>query len=85
MANNVKVEKVFQDEIGNAIVQLRPQIQLVHNYKKKNLMTIRFIEDQTIFMIPSRKELEEIYRMHMENSDLTVILRDYCEKHLEKM
>jgi len=77
--------EVTQDEIGNTIVQLRPQIQLKHNYKKKNLMTILFTEDQSMFCIPTRKDLESIYRLHLENKDLTQILRAYCEQQLEKL
>ena len=83
MAKNLKVVDVIQDEIGNTIIQLRPQVQLVHNYKKSNLMTVKFVEDQMMFIVPSRKELEEIYRLHLENENLIQLLREYCELHLK--
>lgn len=84
MANNIPHDGIIQDEIGNTIIQLRSQIQLTHNYKKKNQMMIIFQEDQSRFLIPSKKRLEDIYRLHLENTQLTDILRNYCEGTLER-
>jgi len=90
MAKNIKVDEMKQDEIGNTVVTLifnelrQPVVQLIHNYKKRGSMSIRFIEDQTVYNIPSRKELEDIYRIYIENRKMTENLRTYCENSLEK-
>ena len=76
---------VQQDEVGNTIATLRPYIHLMHSYKKNDLMQIIFLEDQARYIIPSNDELEEIYRLHLELTDLTQVLREYCDKHLKRM
>ena len=84
LGNNMKVGRVGQDTVGNTIVDLRPQIQITHNYKKKNLMLITFSDDGLTFIIPSKSQLEDIYRMHLSNVHLGEILRKYCEDNLQK-
>ncbi len=86
MSNNIQPEGgVIQGTNSEIIVNLRNGIQITHNYKKNNLMCIRFTEDQTIFRIPSEKELKEIYRMHLGNVNLMIELRKYCDDHLEML
>jgi hypothetical protein len=84
MAKNLKVTDVKQDETGNTIINLRPQIQLTHSYKKKNQMQIIFTEDQARYLISTKVELQEIYRLHLSNVDLENVLRHYCEDWLKK-
>lgn len=84
ITQTIRMMNIHQDPTGKTIVQLRPQIQIIHNSKKKNQMQIIFTEDQARFLIPSKKELEEIYRLHLENVNLSQILREYCEKNLQK-
>lgn len=85
MAKNLKVTDVTQDETGNTVINLRPQIQLTHNYKKKNQMQIVFTEDQSRFLIPSKSDLEEIFRLHLSNVNVEQILRKHCEDNFEKV
>lgn len=83
MANSMQVESVNQDEVGNTVVVVRDGVNITHNYKK-NRMKLTFNEDNVSYVIPSGKELEAIYRMHLENKELMYILRDYCSKNLNK-
>lgn len=84
MAKNLKVTNVTQDDSGNTIVNLRPKISIVHNYKKNNSMKISFAETNDTFVIPSKNDLEEIYRLHLTNENLEHILIEYCKTHLKK-
>lgn len=85
MSNNIQPEEVIQGENGDVIVNLRKGIQVIHNYKRGNKMTVRFTEDQTSFVIPSKKELEDIYRMHLGNTNLINELRKYCDDNLQSL
>lgn len=82
MANKIGC-KVAQ--ATKVVVELRPYVQLSHNYKKKDLMTIKFLEDQVEFKIPDRSSLEEIYRMHLEKENIVQALRNLCEEKFEKV
>lgn len=86
MANNMQPEgSVTQDENGHVIVELRNnQIVITHNYKKHNEMKISFHDNNDTYIIPSQKELEEIYRLHLANKDVVSILHDYCNMNLKK-
>lgn len=75
---------VTQDETGNTIIALRPQIQLTHNYKKKNLTQIIFTEDQTRFIISNKSELNAIIELHLKNNHLEQVLRKFCEDNFQK-
>ena len=85
MAKSLKVTDITQDGSGKTIINLRPQIQIIHNYKKKNQMILTFTEDQTRYLVPSKLELQEIYRLHLSNVDLEHVLRKYCEEKLQKI
>lgn len=85
MANNVHAGKAVQDESGNTAITLRPTIMVVHNYKKRDQMTLVFVEDQSQYIIPTKKELEEIFRIHLENQNINEILRRYCTEKLTKI
>ena len=78
LSNNVQADHVTQDEDGNTIVGLREGVKVAHNYKH-NEMKITFEENDTSFLIPSREELEAVYRIHLENVNLQP-LYNYCEK-----
>jgi hypothetical protein len=77
--------KSQQGAEGITVINLRPQIQIAHNYKKKDQMTVIFTEDQSRFLISSKPQLEEIILLERSNKDLEQILRKYCEDNLEKV
>lgn len=85
MTNNVHASNVVQDDSGNTAVTLRKNILLVHNYKKKDQMSIILVDTNSQFLIPSKKELESIFRLHLENKDLNEIIVKYCTENLSKI
>lgn len=86
MANNVYPEgEVKQDPNGITIVNLRPQIQITHNYKKKNEMKIIFNDTNDEYLVSSKNELEEIYGLHLANKDVIQILHEYCKNNLKSI
>lgn len=86
MSKNVNpVGKITDDGKGTIIVELRPHVQVTHTYKKSNKMEIIFIEDQSHYEIPSEKELEAIYRIHLSNTNFIQPARKYCEDNLERV
>lgn len=68
---------------GVVIVHLREQVKITHNYKKNNRMEIIFLSDGARYIIPSEKELEAIYRIHLGNTNFTHPARKYCDDHLQ--
>jgi hypothetical protein len=84
LAKNMKVENVTQGTNGETTIELRPNINIVHDYRRKNQMTIRLLEREEKYIIPSEKELERIYRLHLEHKDIMVPLMEYCAQ-LEKV
>lgn len=76
---------VTDDGNGVVIVNLRPQVQITHSYKKNDQMQIIFIEDQTHFEIPSQKELEELYKIHLGCTNFIQPARKYCDDKLQKI
>lgn len=84
-ARNMNVGEARQNDSGQTYITLRHGIQLTHDYKKKDQMTIEFLEDQSAYVIHDRKELEAIYRLHLENQNLNDVLRRYCSENLTKI
>jgi hypothetical protein len=84
LAKSLNIDNVSQDEIGNTIVQLKPNIQIIHKYKKNDRMEIYFQEDRKYYHIPSETELKQIYILYTENENLTEVLRIYCEENLKE-
>lgn len=84
-ARNMKVGEARQTDNGKTCITLRAGILLIHDYKKKDRMTIEFHDDQSIYIIHDRKELETIYRLHLENEHLSEVLRRYCSENLTKI
>lgn len=84
-AKNMQTTETRQDAFGNTFIRLRKDIQLTHNYKKKDRMTIEFQDDNSVYLIPTDKELKEIYRLHLENVNLNEILHQYCSMNLTKI
>lgn len=76
---------VEQKPSGETIVGLRPQINIIHDFKKGNRLTIVFLDDGATFLIPSKEELEEIYAMHLANTNLVQVLRKYCDDNFEML
>ena len=83
MGNKLGVQ-VIQGEGGITSIQLRPKIVVSHNYKKKNLTQVVFIEDGAKYNIGSKYELESVIALHLSNEHLETVLRSFCEKNLEK-
>lgn len=84
MANNIHPEgEIEQTPDGIVIVNLRSQIQITHNYKRKNEMRIIFNDSKIQYIISNKSELEEIYRMHLANTDVVQMLHDYCKNNLK--
>lgn len=85
MARNLKVTDVKQDDSGNTFIGLRPKISITHNYKKNNSVMISFEETGDKFLVPTKQDLEEIYRLHLTNENLEHILLEHCNAHLKKV
>lgn len=85
MAKNLRATKSVQDEDGNTAITLRPNILVVHNYKKRDQMIIVFIEDNSQYIIHTKKQLEDIFHIHLENKDAADILQRYCMSNLTKI
>lgn len=84
--NNVHASgKVQQNGTSEVKVDLRPQVQISHDYRKNNRTTITFKDDGVTFIIPDHTDLEEICRIHLMNKDAVQILREHCEKYLTKV
>ena len=75
---------VMMDPDGITTVALRPKIDITHNSNKRNKMEIIFKDDDSKFIIPDQKILEEIYRMHMQNDEVMLLLHQYCDKNLSR-
>ena len=69
---------------GVAVTKLRNKIDIIHNSGKRNRIDIVFHDDGTSYVISDQKTLEEIYRMHMENEEIMLLLHQYCEKNLAR-
>ena len=84
ISNNVSGIKAKMGENGVTTVQLRPLIEITHDSTKRNKMEIIFKDDNTKYEIPNHKVLEEIYKMHMTNTELMLLMHQYCEANLSR-
>jgi len=85
VSNNISGKlKVEMDPNGITTVKLRPLIDIIHNSNKGNKVEILFKDDNTRFIIPNQKVLEEIYRMHKNNTEVMLLLHQYCDKNLAR-
>lgn len=74
---------INQDYEGNVIVTLK-DITVNHNFKKNNMVTIRFNNEESQFLVPDKKSLNMIYKLYVDNIDndqLNTVHR-YCENNL---
>ena len=78
VARNMKVGNVTQGPNGETTVEVRPNINIVHEYRRKNRMTMHLVERDEKYIIPSERELEHIYRLHLEHEDVMTPLMEYC-------
>ena len=76
---------VAQSENGVSTITLRPQINLVHDYKKKDQTLVVFTEDDSKFIISDKDELNHIIGMHLTNDYIEQTLREYCNANLQKI
>jgi len=84
LSNNIPGVKVEMGPDGITTVHLRPLIDITHNSKMRDLMLIEFKDNKRKYIIPDQKTLEEIYRMHMENTEVMYIMNHYCEDKLPR-
>lgn len=83
-SKNVPDVKVEQKDNGMTIVTLRKNIMISHNSNKRDKMQISFIKEKVSYLIPDQRALEEIYKMHMENEEVNLLLMQYCVKNFAK-
>ena len=76
---------MLQNGDGVTTIDLRPQIKLVHEYKKKDQTLVVFMEDDSKFIISSKDELNDIIHMHLTNEHLEQQLLEYCKANLQKI
>ena len=79
------VGKITQGTNGTVSVDLRDNINIVHNYKKNNSVVLTFKDDQKKYLITSDHDLEEIYKLHLTHPNVEVVLRKYCSDHLKEI
>lgn len=88
MTNQIQPQgNVEQTTDGIVVVNVRinPNIQITHNYKKKDEILIIFNDINEKFKLASDNQLEEIYKLHLGNINLTEPLHRYCEENLQKI
>lgn len=83
-SKNVPDVKVEQKDNGMTIVTLRKNIMISHNSNKRDKMQISFIKEKVSYLIPDQRALEEIYKMHMENEEVNLLLMQYCANNFAK-
>lgn len=85
LANQVHPEGgVTQDETSVVVMNLRPQIQVTHDYKKQDRIEIIFRDDNTRFFVEDHNALQEVFSIHLSNKDCVQLIREYAEKHFKK-
>lgn len=84
ITRNVDVKNISQTSNDMIIVNLRDNIQITHCWKKNDRMEVIISDDQSHYIIPDQQHLEEIYRLHLSEENLTSVLKEYCDNNLEK-
>lgn len=82
LSNNVPGTKVEMGPNGITTVSLRPLIDITHDSTKRDRVEIIFKDDNSKYLISNQKTLEEIYSMHMSNTEVMLLLHQYCEANL---
>ena len=82
VSNNIPGTKVEMGPDGITTVHLRPLIDITHDSKKRDRVEIIFKDDNSKYLISNQKTLEEIYRMHMSNTEVMLLLHQYCDANL---
>lgn len=67
---------------GITTMKLRKLIDITHNSNKRDRVEILFKDDNSKYVINDQRTLEEIYRMHMSNEEVMLLLHQYCESNL---
>ena len=73
-----------QHSDGTTVAQLRPQVRITHNFRRRNIMHIIFDDENVKYIIPGKVELLFIIRKHIEFKEATQPMKDYCQKYLVK-
>jgi hypothetical protein len=84
MAKSVKAESIKQED-PETIITLKDGIYLKHNYKKKDQITIELKEFGETYLVSTKKELEEIYRIYLTNTNFVQLLCEWANKNLNKL
>lgn len=75
---------VTQDESSVVTINLRPQVQITHDYKKQNRVEVILKDDGSRFLVEDHNDLQEIFSLHLMNKDCVQLIRKYAEEHLRK-
>jgi hypothetical protein len=65
------------------MVELRANIFIVHKWRE-NSMELIIRDDQSHYVIPDQKALEDIYEIHTNNENITQLVKEYADANLEK-
>lgn len=87
LSNNIPgMIQIRQDEYGIVKAKLSDSVDIVHDSTKRDKMTIVFHDTNDTYLIPDQRNLEEIYRIHLENDSkvFLVLAHQYCESYLSK-
>lgn len=84
LSKNIPGTKVEMGPDGITTVTLRPLIDIVHDSNKRDRVEIIFKDDKSKYVIPDQRTLEEIYRMHMSNTEVMLLLHQYCDANLTR-
>lgn len=85
MANLAKPEEgIIQTENGTTECHLRKNIIITHDYLKRDLIILTLLEDGSKYIIPSKLELQIIFKMHTEYKYLNQALKEYAVKNLKE-
>lgn len=85
LANHVHAIGIEQNSTPVVTLHLRPQIDITHNYERKNRVEILFKDDNTRYFVPDNADLERIIEIHMMHKDAVEMIRAWCRKHLKKI
>lgn len=84
MARNVKLKPVMKDD-GITEVEVRPNIKIIHNCKKRDEMMVVFEDLDEEYLVPNKTELEKVYKLHLMQEHIGEALRQYCNGMFAKL
>lgn len=84
VSKNIPGAKVTQDYEGKVDVTLTDNIIITHDYKKRNIIEIKFKKEEVKFLVPDKKSLEMIYTIFLQNvnEEKDKFIHKYCVDNL---